>query len=535
MEIKLPPKTDGTRETISDGTRQITIIGANGAGKSRFTEALVNEMTGKAYRISALHALYGKEAPGAPLPGSIDSLYLAAVERATMVRNDASNQFERLIGVLLCEELVNLLSFKVLSTHDSAASLQPTRMDKLISLWQEIFPDNRILLEGGRMLFSRNTDPKAYSSVRLSDGERAVLYYIGATLLAMEGAVIFVDTPGMFLHPSVSKALWDRLEGLRPDCTFIYTTHDLEFAGNRTDNLVVWVRDYDAANVKWDYDVLPPHSGLPDEIYLAIIGGRKPVLFIEGDDTHSIDSKLYPLVFKGYTVKALGSCDKVIETTRAFNELKGFHHLDSHGIVDRDRREAAEVAYLRRKNILVPEVAEIENLLMLEGVIKAVANECRHNENKVFSKVRNSIIAMFRGELKQQALLHTRHKVKRLVEHRIDGRFRDIGLLEDHLNGLLNEINPRGIYNTLCREFHGYVERGDYESILRVYNQKSMIQCSNVAALCGLRENRENYIRTVISILKTDNQNADRIRRAVIRAFGLDDSAAATNNDNPTK
>ncbi len=533
MEMTLPPKLDGSRDIIDGGTRQITIIGANGAGKSRFTEALVNGMEGRAFRVSALHALYGKDAPGAPLPGSIDSLYAEAVGRATIVRNDAASQFDRLMGVLLCEEFVNLLSYKIMSATDSTATLQPTRLDTLIELWQEIFPDNRILLEGGRMLFSRNSDTQAYSSLRLSDGERAVLYYIGAALLAMDSAVIFVDTPGLFLHPSVSKTLWDRLEGLRPDCTFIYTTHDLEFAGSRTDNLVIWVRDYDAAAVRWDYDVLPPNTGLPDEVYLAIIGGRKPVLFIEGDDTHSIDSKLYPLVFKGYTVKALGSCNKVIETTRTFNDLKSFHHLDSHGIVDRDRRDEKEVAYLRRKNILVPEVAEIENLLMLEDVVKAVANHHRRNENVVFDKVRKAIIAMFKADIRQQALLHTRHKVKQTVEYRIDGRFRNINLLEEHITGLVNEINPRGIYEDLCREFHSYAENNDYRAILKVYNQKTMIQGSNVASLCGIKGSRDEYVKSIISILKSGGANADRIRRAITRVFGIDSIADAAADSTP--
>lgn len=524
MSITLPPKTDGTIVTLDDGTRQITVIGANGAGKSRFTEALVKGLEGRAFRVSALHALYGKEAPGTALPGSIDALYCEAVERTTIMRNDASNQFDRLMGILLCEELVNLLSYKVMSATDTDTSLRHTRLDSLIALWQEIFPDNRILLEGGRLLFSRNTDAKAYSSLRLSDGERAVLYYIGAILLAMDHAVIFVDTPGLFLHPSVSKTLWDRLEGLRPDCTFIYTTHDLEFAGSRTDNLVIWVRDYDAANVRWDYDVLPPNSGLPDEIYLAIIGGRKPVLFIEGDDTHSIDSKLYPLVFKGYTVKALGSCNKVIETTRTFNDLKSFHHLDSHGIVDRDRRDEKEVAYLRRKNILVPDVAEIENLLMLEEVVKAVANHRNRNEQMVFDKVRKSIIAMFKADIRQQALLHTRHKVKQTVEYRIDGRFRNINLLEEHLTGLVKEINPRGMYENLCQEFHRYADSNDYRAILRVYNQKTMIQGSNVTSLCGIKGSRNEYVKAIISILKSGGPNADRIRQAITGVFGIDNT-----------
>ena len=50
----------------------------------------------------------------------------------------------------------------------------------------------------------------------------------------------------------------------------------------------------------------------------------------------------------------------MIEATRTFNDLSAFHHLDSHGVVDRDRRDANEVGYLRQRKVFVPEVAEIE-------------------------------------------------------------------------------------------------------------------------------------------------------------------------------
>ena len=80
----------------------------------------------------------------------------------------------------------------------------------------------------------------------------------------------------------------------------------------------------------------------------------------------------------------LGSCDKVIESTRTFADLQSYHYVKSGGIVDRDRRTAQEVEYLRRKHILVPEVAEIENLFLLEDVIKIMAARQGRNPDKVF-------------------------------------------------------------------------------------------------------------------------------------------------------
>lgn len=517
MTIQLPPKSDGTRQVMPDNTRQLTIVGANGSGKTRFTDYLIGELEGHSFRLSALNALYGSH-PDC-LPWSIDSLYKAASAMPSFLHNDAVSTFDRLVALMFNEEIACLVAYK--TSRDSGKSLPETKLDKVITMWENIFPGNQILREGGQLLFARDNGHKAYSRMKLSDGEKAVLYYLGAVLYAASDAVIFVDNPGIFLHPSMLRPLWDKIEELRPDCTFIYTTHDLDFAASSVPGSVIWVRGYNAEGETWDYDLLPASAGITDDIYKALIGARKPVLFIEGDATHSIDAKLYPLIFPEYTVKSLGSCNKVIEATRTFNDLSGFHHLDSRGIVDRDRRDDNEVRYLRDKRIFVPEVAEIENILMLEEVVRTVAHRHRKDENRVFSRVKASIIGQFRHDLKQQALLHTRHRVKRTVEYRIDGRFANIHLLEQHMANLLVEINPRGLYEGFCREFRRYVELEDYASVLKVYNQKSMIPGSNVAQLCGVNGGKDGYVKAVLSVLRENGRDAARMRAAIRNCFGI--------------
>ena len=87
----------------------------------------------------------------------------------------------------------------------------------------------------------------------------------------------------------------------------------------------------------------------------------------------------------------MGGCQKVIETTKAFGQLKDFHTLDSKGIVDRDRRTQGEINYLREQHIYVPDVAEVENLLMIEDVIKTVAKRLMKDPDDVFKQVKEKI------------------------------------------------------------------------------------------------------------------------------------------------
>lgn len=522
MDLSLPRRTDGQQLMIETGHSPVVIVGANGAGKSRFTSQLVASLgSEKAFSLSALHGLYVRD-PDVISKTSVGQLY-AEIRNGKNPTDEHLNELEMLLSRLMHDEMLNLLNYKLSKTEGRKPQLQRTRLDEVIELWQEIFPGNRILVESGRFLFSRDNSDDRYSALRLSDGEQAVIYYIAGVLYAPEGAAIFINSPEMFLNPTIMQALWSRIELLRPDCTFVYTTHDLDFTSSRVNAKVVWVRDYDPADVEWDYTILDDAASLTEDVYSAIIGGRKPVLFIEGDGIHSIDSKLYPLIFKEFTVKSLGSCNKVIEATRSFNDLNSFHHLDSYGIVDRDRRDEHEVAYLRGKRIMVPEVAEIENILMLEDVIKAVARSRRRDPKKVFDKVSRAIISQFEQSLKQQALMHTRHKVKRTVEYRIDGRFTNINMLEEHIAGLHHEIAPRQIYEELCRRFRHYVETGDYAAVLKVYNQKSMLSASNVAALCGLK-NKDEYVAAIIDLLRVDSDYSRRIISAVKKCFGLETS-----------
>lgn len=520
----LPLRPDGSRLSLPDTARQVLIIGANGAGKSRFAESMLSDVEpGKVFPLSPLAALFGHFDPQAGA-STLDGMYAAAMTASPLVASGTSpavpsTQFERLLGLMIHEEIINLLKFKVEGGGEGI--LPETILDRVLKLWQEIFPDNGVLRQGGQILFTDSDGGSVRSRMKLSAGEKLVLYYFGAVLHAPREAVIPVDSPGMFLHPSTMRLVWDKAEALRPDCRFIYVTHDLDFASTRSAATTVWVRGCNPDGTAYDYDLLPPDNSLSEEMYMTILGARRPVMFIEGDDTRSIDAKLYPLIFPEYTVKALGSCDRVIESTRVFNSLGTFHHLDSCGIVDRDRRSAQEVEYLRRKRIMVPEVAEIENLLMLEEVIRTVAAAHRRDENKAFHKAKNAVMAMFRSDLRQQALQHTRHAVKRTVEHRIDGRFANITKLEDHLADLVEFINPRAIYEDFCREFHEYLESDDYVSVLRVYNQKSMLSQSNVASLTGCAD-KHGYVTAILNLLKANGKYADRLRSAIRAALNLE-------------
>lgn len=518
-QMTLPQSLDGKRIPFPD-SRQITLVGANGAGKSLFMEEMVRLCPNRAYVLSALEASF-PERDESVLPGSIDVLYTEAIRQQPYLRDDAVSEIDKLSFLLFSDEFEYLLSVKAEGLRKGKrVTLSPTKLDLVRNLWERIFPGNHILRHTGRLLFATDSGENLIPARGLSQGEKAVLYYIGAVLFAMPDAVIFVDSPSLFLHPAILNTVWNGIEELRPDCTFVYDTTDVDFVNSRTENATIWVKSFDAEAHAWDYQVF--RSGeFSDDLFIDLIGSRKPVLFIEGDAIHSIDAKLYTLVFSEFTVRPLGSCNKVIETTRSFNDLKPMHHLDSHGIVDRDRRSDEEVGYLRGKRIFVPDVAEVENIFLLEEVIRVMAHRRGKNADKVFAKVKHHVMQTFAARYDEQALQHVRHRVKHEVECKIDAKFKCISAMEMHLRQLVNMLRPREHYNELRRQFRAILQHDDYAAVLKVFNHKPMLPDSGVAQLLGF-PSKEAYIADVLNALKGNDRHAHSLKAAIKFCFGLD-------------
>ncbi|MCP9610995.1 DUF4435 domain-containing protein [Coprobacter tertius] len=519
MNIVLPKKNQNKEEVLLQDPHNIIIIGANGTGKSRFGREIERRYSDCSFRISASDALYVNPYRKV-LPHSIAELYAKVKKENAVLGKEILTEFDQLLYLLQQEEFHSLVNHKEKLKRGEDPEMPVTRLDKTQSVWESLFPHSRLLRKGGEIEIWSAGDKDPYTSYHMSQGEKVVFYLIASVLYAMPEALIIVEDPEIYLHRSILASLWDSIEQSRPDCTFIYLTHDIEFAVSRPSGIRVWVKAYDSAHCSWDYELIENHESFPEEIYLELLGSRKPILFIEGTDSTSIDIKLYPHIFPDYLVKPLGGCTKVIETTKAFGEMKNFHHLDSKGIVDRDRRTPHEIKYLRERNIYVPDVAEVENLLMLETVIRVVARRMLQDEDLVFETVKENVLELFAKDLDAQTLLHTRHRLRHKIEYMIDRRLNTIEELVEHVETLTDDIDTRKIYEDIRTDFEKYIVDRDYNAVLRVYNQKGMLPQSRITQLCGLA-NKEKYLSFVLSILKENKDDAVLIRQAIQKCFGI--------------
>lgn len=518
MELILPTNQNTTAPITLD-TKVLVVLGANGSGKSSFGRNLHQHYANKSVWISGMHSLFlSSEEPKIPTEGNeLTRLQSMIAERLFMPR---LSEYEKLILHLQTEEFEAAVQYKE-DCKSHPEQLPPTtKIDRIQTIWEKMFPHNRLIRKSGFIeLASTYRDGDSYTAGRMSDGEKLVFYLIGAVLCAPEQALLIIEEPEILLHDSIKNPLWDEIEALRPDCTYVYLTHDIDFAASRDNSKRIWIRSYNGDTHIWDYELIESKDSFPEEVYMEILGSRKPILFIEGTDSNSIDSRLYPLIFPDYKVKPMGGCQKVIETTKAFAQLKDFHTLDSKGIVDRDRRTEGEIAYLREQQIYVPDVAEVENLLMLEPVIKTVASRLMKDPNQVFNQVKENVIKLFLKDLESQVLLHARHRVQKKLETALNRKMSTVEELTEHVESIRETVHVEEIYNGLKEQFTQYAESGDFPNILRVYNQKGMLPQSQLCKICGI-SNKESYLNLILSILKENKEDAEIIRTSIKTCLG---------------
>ncbi|MDR1402204.1 MAG: DUF4435 domain-containing protein [Tannerellaceae bacterium] len=512
MELILPKRLN-TNIPVTLDAKGVVVIGANGAGKSSFGKDLMERYGEQAEYISGMHALFLNTQNDVWIEtNEINHLQELLVKRVFTPRLSAC---EKLILQLQNEEFDTAVNYKeACKTHPG---LRPpvTKIDRIQTVWERMFPLNRLVRKSGFIeITSASRKGEAYTPERMSDGEKIVFYLIGAILCSRPDALLIIEEPEVMLHDSIKNVLWDEIEAMRPDCTFIYLTHDIQFATSRREGICLWIRSYDGDNHIWDYVLIEDNDNFPEELYIELLGSRKPILFVEGTSTNSIDNRLYPLVFPDYLVKPVGGCQKVIETTKAFRQLNDFHLLDSMGIIDRDRRTQGEIEYLHEQRIFVPDVAEVENLLMLESIIKIVARRLMKDPESVFGEVKENVIKLFEKDLENQVILHALYRVRKKLETAVDRKIGTIEELAEHVDGLRETIHVHDIYSGIKDKFIRYAETKNYEKILLVYNQKGMLPQSHLCKICGI-SNKESYLNLILSILKEGKPDAEMIRTAI--------------------
>ena len=388
------------------------------------------------------------------------------------------NDFELLMQYLFSEYGDKAAKyFEQSKVTDDKVDIKLSKLDQLKIIWEKILPHRQLHLGGNSIQTSKTPEPNnPYSSSEMSDGERVIFYLIGQCLAAPENGIIIIDEPELHLHKSIQQPLWHEIELLRPDCLFIYITHDVEFVASMGNATKLWVKDYDGDTWNWEIINSDQNTVLPESLLLELLGNRKPIIFVEGTEG-SYDIQLYRMLFKNHMVIPSGSCSKVIETVKGLNNPQQtfFRGFEVKGIIDRDRRSEEQIRALERDKIYTLSVAEVENLFCTPSILKFMSSQLKREPEDDLSNSTEFILNQLKNEKKEQISLHVSEEILfKLNTFNKKAKGQEELVLAAHVltENLENDI--KYLYQQKQDELDQVLVSKNLSEILKFYNRKSL-------------------------------------------------------------
>lgn len=512
--VNIPRKDNSNLELTLEAGKTTIIIGANGSGKTRLAVHLEEQLGEKAHRIAAHRALSLN-----PNVAKISELkakrYLtygdawdniSIYDRAGRRWGDKAstsmlNDFDYLLQYLFAQQNNLAVENHQKRNRGEEITNSKTKLDILQEVWERLLPTKKLRITADDIRVSSiDIESADYSASEMSDGERAVFYILGQVLSANEDSILIFDEPELHIHKSIISNLWDEIEKLRPDCSFLMITHDIEFAATRVAKKYV-IRNYYSAPA-WDISEIPD-SELDEQTITLILGSRKPILFVEGEKT-SLDMETYRLCYPEWTVIPKGSCKDVIQAVsslRKLNENMPILNIKCAGIVDRDTRDSSQIEELEGQGIKVLPCSEIENIFSLSSVAHEVLKIEGFNGEKLNiekEKFKDRLLDYITKELSPDNKLE-KFVVKR-IHRRIDNYLKNIDLS--------NEYNSNEMKDKLISEVSALTDSKINEWISEMRNEiQACINNEDIDGLLCIYENKGLLAKTASILAGTSKSN----------------------------
>lgn len=511
--------------------KPVVILGANGAGKTRFTVKLeeLNDYSFEDYynkkyvnKNLKIHRLSAQKSLSIN-----DKIALRDYNTAYNMRtfgygspaNKLSSRFQSKPAVTLLNDYNDVLSLlfakksleiekerdeirRLQESNQEIPKLQLTVVDRVKKIWEELLPQRKLDLSGNNVHTIYNE--VKYHGQYMSDGERVILYMICQTLLLEPETLFIIDEPELHIHKAILNKLWTRLEQERQDCVFMYVTHDLNFAVSRNNPKVIWMKSYDG-NDTWEYKILEDieYDKLPEELLYEIIGTRQKILFVEG--THeSLDYKIYSEIYGSeYHIIPCESCVNVIKYVESKKSYQMLSDIKVYGIIDRDYRNDTELSSFESKGIYHLKVAEIENLFVVPELLKLYKEEFGLDDEKL-NNAKNKIIEIYKeninGQIKNALIYDLKYKLSSI----------DITQNGGDINNISQQISEYFAFeriNALQKNKKDiFKEDLEINNILKIFNFKNIINI--VESSFG---DKKTYIDRIFNKMRSSEEFKNKV------------------------
>lgn len=357
-----------------------------------------------------------------------------------------------------------------------------------------------VILGKDEQLFASKNGSEPYSIAELSDGERNALL-IGADVLTTEpNSLIILDEPERHLHRSIISPLLTTLFRKRKDCVFVISTHDVHLPLDYSESSVLLVRScqWQNKNIKdWVADLIESGSAIPDSVKRDILGSKRKLLFVEGQNT-SLDRQIYQLIYPSCSVIPQGSCTQVEKAVDGIKSTENIHWVDAYGLIDSDDRTAEQIQNLLGKGVAAVPFYSVEalyyHLTIIEKIATKISELTGQDANTLFQNATSNIV--------QDITQHKERLCARLCEKRIRTetmaslpKFRDI-----QARGQFNlTFDLNTVLQTEEANFDTLIAENKISELIGRYPIRETQVLNRIVAGLGLtREQYENSVRKLI-------------------------------------
>ncbi len=412
-----------------------------------------------------------------------------------------ASEMVKIMGMLLGERQVCI---NRASSRYKQGEQVPTRdfmgvLDDVIDIWNSLIEHRTLMCNDNNELKIKYNDT-VYDAHQMSDGERVIIYIAGRVLFAPRNGIIIVDEPELHLHKSIANKLWDILENKRPDCRFIYFTHDLDFATSRNCQKA-WIRNFNYPN-KWSIELIS-ESEIPEELLLKLLGSRKPILFCEGKQ-ESLDRRVFEIIYPKFTIQPVGTCKNVINYTRAYNHVANTY-CKAFGIIDKDFRTDTQLECLSKDYIFSYDIAEIENLFLSEDFVNEYAS-IKHEAINI-QDIKNKVIAEFSNHIESQISFYISAYINFTFNESHIRQASTIAGVKANYHDFTSKINIEKLYTDRKNDLQQIINTNNYAKLITVVNDKGLLKI--VAQSFGLK-GRDEFLSRALNILEF-NPNAQTL------------------------
>lgn len=416
------------------------------------------------------------------------------------------SEMVKVLGILLGERqvMINRGAAKIKEGQNIVFDDIRSTLDDVMVIWNGLIEHRQLDCDENNLLKIRHEDT-SYDAHEMSDGERVIIYHTGRVLLAPKNSLIIVDEPEIHLHKTIANKLWDDLETRRKDCTFIYFTHDLDFASSRIAQKG-WIKEFRYPN-NWILELLEDND-IPEELQLKLIGSRKKILFCEGDTQNSIDKWLFEILFSEYTIQPVETCKAVIAYTRAFNRLKNAP-VRAYGLIDRDFRSEEQLKKLESESIYSYSVAEIENLFLVEDFIVKFA-QYKHEIIDI-NDIKDKVIQSANNSIESQLAAYITNAINYTFTESHIKRADTKDKVATNFMEFTKSINIEKLYIDQKQKVEKIISDRNYAELIKIVNNKGLISCVSKAFNY---EKQKDYIEKALSYLKEEETG-----RAILKSY----------------